>query len=201
MGRRSSASVFCLGVDSDRTAIVDHVLELRPMILRLSQKLSAKIKTGKLAEMPLDEDPYADWSCHLFTADRTQYIILTNTASLYSCVMYGRGITDDCVFIDRALETIREFTADDGQQFIYRKFIAPSAGTVSFAKALNRSVTGSMNDHINAAKFMLADDMAPSEIGYRLNETPMSSLFDADGRKYGQPKEVFNRLTKSLGED
>jgi hypothetical protein len=33
--------------------------------------------------MPLDENPYADWSCHLFTADRTQYIILSNTASLY----------------------------------------------------------------------------------------------------------------------
>ena len=136
------------------------------MILRMSQKLNTKIKAGTLSEMPLDKNPYADWSCHLFTADRTQYIILTNTASLYSCVMHGQGIADDYTFISRALETIREFTADDGQQFIYRKFIAPSSGTVSFAKALNRSVTGSMNDHIHAAKFLLADDMAPSEIGY-----------------------------------
>ena len=69
--------------------------------------------------------------------------------------MYGRGISDDCVFIDRALETIREFTADDGQQFIYRKFIAPSAATVSFAKALNRSVTGSMNELVEEAKCCL----------------------------------------------
>jgi hypothetical protein len=68
------------------------------MILRLSQKLSTKINAGKLAEMPLDENPYADWSRHLFTADRTQYIILSNTASLYSCVMYGRGVTDDSRF-------------------------------------------------------------------------------------------------------
>ena len=44
------------------------------MILRLSQKLNMKIKAGKLIEMPLDENPYADLSCHLFTADRTQYI-------------------------------------------------------------------------------------------------------------------------------
>ncbi|WDI39867.1 DUF6933 domain-containing protein [Bremerella sp. P1] len=168
------------------------------MILRLSQKLNTKIKAGKLTEMPLDENPYADWSCHLFTADRTQYIILTNTASLYSCVMYGAGITNDGIFIDRALDTIREFTADDGQQFIYRKFIAPSSETVSFAKALNRSVTGSMNDHIHAAKCMLEDDMAPSEIGYRLNETPMSALVGPDGRKYGYPKEVFKGLVESL---
>jgi hypothetical protein len=42
------------------------------MIFRLSQKLNTKIKTGKLAEMPLDQNPYADWSCHLFTAGRRQ---------------------------------------------------------------------------------------------------------------------------------
>lgn len=168
------------------------------MIFRLSQKLNTKINVGKLPEMPLDENPYADWSSHLFTADRTQYIILTNTASFYSCIMFGRGITDDSTFIARALETIREFTSDDGQPFIYRKFIAPSAATVSFAKALNRSVTGSMNDHIHAAKFMLADDMAPSEIGYRLNETPMSALTGPDGSKYGYPKMVFVNLADGI---
>ena len=60
---------------------VDHVLELGQMILRLSHKLNTKIKAGKLTEMPLDENPYVDWSSHLFAADRTQYIILMNTAS------------------------------------------------------------------------------------------------------------------------
>ena len=171
------------------------------MILRLSQKLAKKIKAGTLNEMPLDENPYADWSCHLFSADRTQYVIMTNTQSLYSCVMYGKGITDDSRFIERALSTMREFMEDDGQQFVYRKFIAPASGTVSFAKALNRSVTGSMNDHIHAAKFTLADDIAPSEIGYRLNETPMSALVGPDGRKYGYPKEVFKRLIESVGDE
>ena len=52
------------------------------MIFRLSQKLRTKIKVGPLGEMPLDENPYADWSCHLFTADRTQYIMLTNTTGV-----------------------------------------------------------------------------------------------------------------------
>ena len=177
--------------------LIDYLVELAGMILRLSQKLNTKIKVGKLTEKPLDENPFADWSCHLFTADRLQYILLTNTVSLYSCVIYGRGITDDSTFIDRALEAIREFTENDGQQFIYRKFIAPSSRTVSFAKALNRSVTGSMNDHVQAAKFMLADEMAPSEIGCRLNKTPMSALWGADGRTYGYPNEAFKRLLDS----
>ena len=54
------------------------------MIIRLSQKLCTKIKAGKLKEIPLDENPYADWSANLFVVDRTQYIILSNTASLYA---------------------------------------------------------------------------------------------------------------------
>jgi hypothetical protein len=164
------------------------------MIFRLSQKLNTKIKAGKLSEMPLDENHYADWSAHLF-ADRVQYIILTNTASLYSCLMQGKGVTNGDKFIERALSTIRDFTADDAQQLVYRKFIAPASTTVHFAKALNRSVTGSMNDHIHGARLLLADGMVPSEIGYRLNETPMSALTDAEGRKYGYPREVFKLLS------
>jgi len=56
------------------------------MIFRLSQKLATKLKEGSLPEVPLDENPYADWSAHLFTADRAQYIIVTNTRALYSVV-------------------------------------------------------------------------------------------------------------------
>ena len=81
------------------------------MILRLSQKLSTKIKAGTLKAMPLDENPYADWSCHLFTVDRTQYILVSNTKSLYSCVLYGKGITNDYPFIQRVLSSLREFMA------------------------------------------------------------------------------------------
>ena len=71
------------------------------MILRLSEKLNKKIGAGTLSTLPPDENPYADWSCHLFTADRTQYIIMSNTKSLYSCVIYGAGITDDSRFMQR----------------------------------------------------------------------------------------------------
>ncbi len=159
------------------------------MIFRLSQKLAKKIKAGKLPEMPLDENPSSDWSCHIFTADRTQYIILTNTASLYSCVMYGKGITDDSRFIERALSTIREFMEDDGQQFAYQRFIAPASRTVSFSKALNRSVTGSMNDMIFHAKmWLIEDELSPHDVGFNLNEIPMSAL------KYSNPRKAFKAL-------
>lgn len=63
------------------------------MIFRLSQKLNRKIKAGALRALSLHENPLADWSVHLFVSDRTQYILLSNTKSLDSTVMYGKGIT------------------------------------------------------------------------------------------------------------
>ncbi len=166
------------------------------MILRLSQKLNTKIKAGKLAEMPLDENPYADWSCHLFTADRTQYIIMSNTASLYSCVMYGKGITSDGRFIERALSSIREFTEGDGQAFVYQKFIAPSTVTVSFAKALSRQVTGSMKELVAAATHSLeSGEVAPHAVGVYLNELLLSAIATQQDRGYGRPKDAFKLLS------
>src|SRR5436305_4031561 len=112
------------------------------MIFRLSQKLNAKIKAGTLLALPLHESPLADWSAHLFLAGRTQYILLSNTKSLYSTVLYGKGVTNDSLFIERALSSIRE-SLDDGQESTFRRFIAPASASVRFAKALDRSVTGS----------------------------------------------------------
>jgi len=132
------------------------------MIFRLSQKLATKLKEGRLPEVPLDDNPCADWSAHLFTVARTQYIIVANTKSFYSVVFYGQGITDYGHFISRALSALGEFLEDDGQSFVYQRLIAPTAASVKFAKALDRSVTGSINELVKFATFWLAeDDIAP----------------------------------------
>jgi hypothetical protein len=36
------------------------------MIFRVSEKLGKKIYAGKLKALPLDANPLADWSAHLF---------------------------------------------------------------------------------------------------------------------------------------
>jgi hypothetical protein len=165
------------------------------VIFRLSQKLNTKIKTGTTQALSLDANPYADWSAHLFTADRTQYILLSNTKSLYSVVMYGKGITDDSQFLDRALSSIREFMQDDGQQFAFHRFIGPAAGTVSFAKAFNRSVTGSMNELVFQAVMWLTEgDLSPHDVSFRLNDILISSLPSLRGGGYGRPREAFKML-------
>ena len=164
------------------------------MIFRLSHKLNAKIKAGTLRALLLHENPLADWSAHLFLAGRTQYLLVSNTKSLYSTVLYGKGVTTDSHFIERALGGIREFMEADGQAFAYRRFIAPATASVRFAKALDRSVTGSMNDLTKHATYWLAEgDQSPFDVGFRLNEIPMSALASS-GSSYGNPREAFRAL-------
>ncbi len=122
---------------------------------------------------------------------------MSNTKSLYSTVILGKGITNDSQFIERALSSIREFMEDDGQGVAYERLIAPASATVKFAKALNRSVTGSLNDMTKHAAFWLAsEDISPFEIGTRLKEIPMSALKHG-GSPYGFPRDVFEELVGS----
>jgi uncharacterized protein DUF6933 len=164
------------------------------MIFRLSQKLTTKIKAGVLQALPLHENPLADWSAHLFVAGRTQYLLLSNTKALYSTVIYGKGITSDSHFIERALGGIREFMEADGQAFAYRRLIVPATASVRFAKALDRSVTGSMNDLIKHATYWLAEgDQSPFDVGFRLNDILLSALASS-GSPYGKPRDAFRAL-------
>jgi len=114
--------------------------------------------------------------------------------------MFGRGISNDSTFIVRALSTIREFMSADGNESVYNTCIAPSSEFVTFAKALNRTVTGSMNDLIHGAKLYLEMDNSPHDVGFQLNTTPLSALENSDGQKYASPNEVFLQLKPRLRE-
>ena len=162
------------------------------MIFRLSQKLAKKIKVGKLTEMPLSANQFADWSDNLFNVGRTQYVILSNTKSLYSCLMLAQGVTNETVFVERASIAIRDFLRHDGQPIDLQDI---TDDTGSFAKALSRSVIGSTNDLVFGAKLLLTDGIDGNEVARRLNETPLKALTDANGRAYANPREVFGRLT------
>ncbi len=165
------------------------------MIFRLSQALATKIKVAPKDCLPLEINPFADWSAHLFTAGRTQYIILTNTPSLYTLVIFGRGIANDSQFLDAALAQLRERLPPDGHEVVFKKFVAPASREVRFSKALNRGVTGSMNDMISCAKFHLVQrEMSPVETAASLNDMPMSYL------DHKSPKEAFKGLKMGEGE-
>jgi hypothetical protein len=142
-------------------------------------------------------NPLADWSAHLCIAGRMRYILLSNTESLYSTERYGKGISHEARFIERAQSNLRGFMEVDGPEFIYRRFIAPTSATVHFAKALDRRARGSMNDLINQAKFLLVDgESSPHDVGSKLNQVPLSALATSRAAKYGTPRESFRRLSE-----
>jgi hypothetical protein len=152
--------------------------------------LARKLHVATSKVLPLDGNPFADWSAHLFYADRTQYILVTNTASLYSAVMYGKGITTDSDLIRRMLTLLGEVMSDDGFRFMFERLVAPSSSHVAFSKTLDRAVTGSMNELVYQARgYLIEDQLAPYDTTFRLNQIPMGQL------KYALPKETFAQQT------
>lgn len=159
------------------------------MILRLTAKLGSKIGASPEQCLSLSMNPFLDWVGHLFTAERTQYIILSNTVSLYSMIMYGRGITDDNEFISQSLSNMRELMASDGLEFIFHRLIAPSAGTIRYSKVRDRQVLGSIAELVREARFYIIErQVSPFDAASQVNQIPLSYL------RYKHPKEVFAQL-------
>lgn len=156
------------------------------MIFRLSIKLATKLNASPSQVLPQDANPFADWSAHMFVAERTQFLIVTNTASLYSTLLNGRGISSESQFVEQALISISECMKNDELDVICQRFIASAGSNFQYSKALNRSVTGSMTDMIFHAKmWMIEVGLSPYETACKLNDIPFSSL------KYRKPREVL----------
>ena len=159
------------------------------MIVRLSSKLGKKLKFLPTEVLPAHNNPYADWSAHLFTADRAQYILIANTVSLYSTVIFGRGINHDGVFLDRAISSISELIEDDGFQLIRERVFLPETSSISFSKALNRSVTGSMNELVIYAQTILSEEeISPYDLSFKLNDMLLSYI------DYVPPREAYGKM-------
>jgi hypothetical protein len=165
------------------------------MILRFSQKLGSRLKAGPLKPKAADTNPLADWTAHVFYANRTPYILVSNTPSLYSIVLFAKGIPDDSRFITRTLWMLRESMERDGLADAYHRFVVPETGLIYFASALNRSVTGSMNELIESAKtILLLDEPSTLDLSSQLNDLLLSTLARSKAHRYGKPREAFLRL-------
>ena len=91
---------------------------------------------------------------------------------------------------------------DDGQSFVYQRFIAPASGSVRFAKALDRTVTGSINELVKFAKLYLeTGEISPHQVGFRLNDTLLSAIAPSKSAAYGKPNEAFKALAEDMRED
>jgi hypothetical protein len=160
------------------------------MIIRTSANLNKKIHVAPDRSLPISSNPFADWSTRLFTAGRAQYIVVTNTTSLYSVLIHGRGITDDDAFIRRAVTAIREQLQADDLSFLFERLIEPETNQIAFSKPLNQSVTGSLNDLVRQAKFSLGErGLSPFDAARMLARYPIGAL------GYAFPTEAFAAMS------
>jgi hypothetical protein len=164
-------------------------MDRHKMILRLTAKLGQKIGSLPANTLAPDENPFADWVGHLFTAKRTQYIILSNTASLYSVIMYGRGITDDNDLIGQGISNMKNFMCDDGLEFMFRRFVVQSTGVTRYSKVNDKKLLGSIVEMTKEAQFWLTErELSPFETAAKINTSIFSYL------QYNTPKEAFTQL-------
>jgi hypothetical protein len=146
------------------------------MIVRLSKKLSTKIHEPDLPAILPDSHPYLDWHAHLFICNRAQYIMVTNSTSLFSVFMHGAGVTDSGKFLDRFNDTLKDVLHGIGADPIFQKIIVPGMKGVRFAKAQDKRIISSMNDNIGFAKEVLIDENpSPYDLTFRVNENIHSS--------------------------
>ena len=162
------------------------------MIFRLTKTLNARIDAGTLEALPLNENPLLDWSAHLFSVGRSRFILLSNTVSLLSAVVPGQGVTSEDSFRVRACDDIRACLTALGYESISRMVIPADSGPVRFAKALNRSVSGSMNELVKCAEVCMSEgELTLPEVGHGLNDTLLSALAACGSYGYGKPREAF----------
>ena len=163
------------------------------MVFRLTQKLRTKIKADALEPLPLTADPWADWTGRVFSANRIQYILLSNTVSLFSALMLGRGVTQPERFVRLATEAMANSMGAAGfnVDVLARVFF-----TVRFAKTHSRSVTGSMNDLALMARLDLESGAhGLGEIERRINRMPMSALSTPQTASYATPEAAARAMT------
>ena len=64
----------------------------------------------------------------------------------------------------------------DGYESVFRGIIEPEAGAVSFSKAVDKRVLGSMNDFVHNARYHLSAGDSLVGASLHMNEMPMSLI-------------------------
>ena len=151
------------------------------MLFRVTQKLAIKLKVVPATAIPPHDNPFLDWTAHLFMVSRWQCIMLTNSRSLYTVIMPGKGITSEESFAKTALKQLHNYMVLDNTAHLFDSHIAPHLDSVKFCKAGDRRVLGSMNDFAYHTRMYLLEMELPEPlVNMRINDMPMSML----GRTY-----------------
>lgn len=148
--------------------------------------LARRLGIGLPDHMPEVRDRLADWCVHEFRAGRRGYLLLCHTGSMYPVVASLRGATDGTRLKQRMVEALRDTLTGPVLGPLVSNDIEPRLGEVQFAPIPDRSVTGTMNDLIFAAKVGLNEGMSVPDLSPWLAVTPLSILgMNSPNRVFG----------------
>jgi len=121
-------------------------------------KLAKKLRIDALESSASVPEDLATWYANLFRVDRVQYMLFINAPTLFSVLVYGRGVTNRGRMCDVFDAALRDYLTPYGLYEPYCLAVGAELLSREFYKTSNRSVLGTMNDRIAACQWYRADD-------------------------------------------
>lgn len=150
------------------------------LTLRCTRRVRNRLRLPeRLPDAPRSSGVLGDWYVHLVRFGRSEFAIATSERSLLTMLLPARELRTSLVpHLHAALGKLLD-RLDVLQEWICRELAAMQP--VSFARATNRRVLGSMSDLAFQAGHHLAhgDDLAM--IAQRISHTPMSAIGERPG--------------------
>lgn len=116
------------------------------MIIRCARKVAEKIKVVLPAYSP--EPLGSEWYTNLFRYRGQQFLLVTESKSLLSVVVRGRGITSRQPFLTAFRTAIEDYVRARRRGSVLGNQLSFQPGGAAFHTTNNRRVLGSMNDPI-----------------------------------------------------
>lgn len=160
------------------------------VIIRPTEPLGRKLGIRPMEIQPLNANPFADWTCHLFAAGRTPYFLALNTASLYTVLFPAARISRLATFESRLFGHLQGALVQDGFEFHYKRLIDSQGGPVNYARPLNSATGGTIVDLSDLATYYLEEPGAtPDTVSARINQAPLAAI------DHTSPKGAFRALS------
>lgn len=159
------------------------------MIVRLTPELGKRIGVSPADMHPLNANPFADWSCHVFPASGAPHIVALNTASLYAVLFPGQRINRRNTFESSFFSHVREQLIGDGFEFLYRRLVDAPAGAIQYSRPLSPMLRATIADLGElAAHYLETQRLPPSEVAEKINAAPLAAIGHA------HPRDAFRAL-------
>ncbi len=127
---------------------------------RLTTKLFRKIKEKPNTDIGDLEGQLKSWHSTLFMSGRYQYILFSNSTTLYSFMVSGRGITNKNTYFEAFLQNLKYQLTNDFLFGFYDRLIPNKSEEIDFLKTKNKSILGSIGDFVQLIKYDITDKNA-----------------------------------------